>query len=97
MLTEGRKTIGRVRALLEDILRPHDNLSALTTVLVHATDDQAKDVKELNFGYRSKQRNIRHVLSRLVALYGCQRVDEHDEFPKPKGRPTQTGCLLNAS
>ena len=53
MLTEGRKTVGRVRALLEDILRPHDDFSALTTVVVHVTDDLAKDVKENNNGYRN--------------------------------------------
>jgi hypothetical protein len=53
MLTEGCKTIGRVRALLEDILRPQDDLSALTTEVVHVTDDLAKDVKGLNFGYRN--------------------------------------------
>ena len=53
MLTEGCKTIGRVRALLEDILRPQDDLSALTTEVVHVTDDLAKDVKESNFGYRN--------------------------------------------
>jgi len=55
MLTKVRKTVGRVRALLEDILRPQDDLSALTTVVVHMTDDLAKDVKELNFGYRNNQ------------------------------------------
>jgi hypothetical protein len=53
MLTEGRKTIARVRALLEDILRPQGDMSALSTVVVHVTDDLARDVKELNFGYQN--------------------------------------------
>jgi hypothetical protein len=53
MLTEGRKTISRVRALLEDILRPQGDMSALSTVVVHVTDNLARDVKELNFGYQN--------------------------------------------
>ena len=51
MLTEGRKPMSRVRVLLEDILRPQDDLTSLSTVLVQVTDDIAKDKKELNFGF----------------------------------------------
>jgi len=53
MLTKGRKTIARVRALLEDILRPQGDMSTLLTVVVHVTDNLARDVKELNFGYQN--------------------------------------------
>jgi len=53
MLTEGCKTIARVRAHLEDILRPQGDMSALSTVVVHVTDNLARDVNELNFGYQN--------------------------------------------
>jgi hypothetical protein len=53
MLTEGCKTISHVCSLLEDILRPQGDMSALSTVVVHVTDDLARDVKELNFGYQN--------------------------------------------
>jgi hypothetical protein len=49
MLEEGRTT-ARVKALLEDIFRPGD-LFSLDAVNLNVSDDLAKDVKELNFGY----------------------------------------------
>jgi len=49
MLEEGRKT-AKVRALLTDLLRP-DDPSSLNSVIVHVTDEMAKDLKELNFGF----------------------------------------------
>lgn len=62
MLTEGRTT-ANIRALLVDILRPRDP-SLLSAVNIDTTDEMAKDVKELNFGfgmdvtYRSCHRGI---------------------------------------
>jgi hypothetical protein len=49
MLEEGRTTT-RVKALLEDVFRPVDSFS-LETVHLSVTDELAKDIKELNFGY----------------------------------------------
>jgi hypothetical protein len=49
MLEEGRTT-ERIKALLEDIFRPVD-LFSLESVQLGATDDMAKDVKNLNYGY----------------------------------------------
>jgi hypothetical protein len=51
MLDEGRTT-ARVKALLEDIFRPTDVFS-LETVFIQATDDMAKDLKHINFGYNN--------------------------------------------
>jgi len=42
-----------VLSLLVDTLPPQEELLVLTTVVVHVTDNLAKDVKELNFGYRN--------------------------------------------
>jgi hypothetical protein len=49
MLEEGRKT-AKVRMLLVDLLRPV-SMDVLTTVIVTVTDEMAKDIKELNFGF----------------------------------------------
>jgi hypothetical protein len=49
MLQEGRTT-AKVRALLEDEFRP-DNLASLNVVYITATDDMARDIKEINFGF----------------------------------------------
>jgi hypothetical protein len=49
MLEEGRTT-ERIKALLEYIFCPAD-LFSLESVQLSATDDMAKDVKNLNYGY----------------------------------------------
>jgi hypothetical protein len=51
MLEEGRTT-ARVKALLEDIFRPAD-LFSLESVQLSATDEMAKDIKNLNFGHNN--------------------------------------------
>jgi hypothetical protein len=51
MLEEGRTT-ARIKALLEDIFRPAD-LFSLESVQLNATDDMAKEVKNLNYGYNN--------------------------------------------
>jgi hypothetical protein len=51
MLEEGRTTT-RIKALLEDIFRPAD-LFSLESVQLSATDDMAKDIKNLNFGHNN--------------------------------------------
>jgi hypothetical protein len=51
MLEEGRTTV-RIKALLEDIFRPVD-LFSLESVQLSATDEMAKDVKNLNFGHNN--------------------------------------------
>jgi hypothetical protein len=62
MLEEGRTTV-RVKALLEDIFRPTDIFS-LESVQLNATDEMAKDVKNLNYShtndlsYESSHRGI---------------------------------------
>jgi hypothetical protein len=49
MLEEGRTT-SRIKALLEDTFRPDDDFS-LEAVHLGVTDEMAKDLKELNFGF----------------------------------------------
>jgi hypothetical protein len=51
MLEEGRTT-ARIKALLEDIFRPVD-LFSLELVQLSATDDMAKDVKNISYGYNN--------------------------------------------
>jgi hypothetical protein len=51
MLEEGQTT-ARIKALLEDIFRPTDMFS-LESVQLNATDDMAKEVKNLNYGYNN--------------------------------------------
>ena len=51
MLEEGRTTT-RTKALLEDIFRPVD-LFSLDSVQLSATDEMAKDVKDLNYGHNN--------------------------------------------
>jgi hypothetical protein len=51
MLEEGRTTV-RIKALLEDIFRPVD-LFSLESVQLSATEEMAKDVKNLNYGHNN--------------------------------------------
>jgi hypothetical protein len=51
MLEEGR-TAARIKGLLEDIFRPAD-LFSLESVQSSATDDMAKEIKNLNYGYNN--------------------------------------------
>jgi hypothetical protein len=51
MLEEGRTT-ARIKALLEDIFRPSD-LFSLESVQLSATDDMAKEISNLNYGYNN--------------------------------------------
>jgi hypothetical protein len=48
MLTDGRKTI-KVRATLQALTRPRE--LSMDAIVIPITDDMAKDVKDLNFGY----------------------------------------------
>jgi hypothetical protein len=51
MLEEGHTT-AQVKALLEDIFWP-DNIYSLSLVHTIVTDEMAKDIKEINFGYNN--------------------------------------------
>jgi hypothetical protein len=51
MLEEGRTKV-KTKALLEDIFWPDDDFS-LSAVQLNVTDEMAKDVKDVNFGYNN--------------------------------------------